>query len=377
MFRRRLARAALVLLTLVGLLAVVIRVRHGGGSYFPNRSGAPLLSGAALETVAELPLPPGNVAVATDGRVFLTFHPEGHPDLKVAELVGGKAVPYPNAAFQRSHFQTVLSLRIDRQNRLWTLDFGDHGTGRPRLLAFDLARNDLVHEFDFSRELAGLGSMLNDFQVSPEGDRIYIADASIFRKRPALVVYEVAGRKARRLLEGHPSVEAQPYITRIDGRDIVVLGLFAIRPGVDSIALDKRGEWLYYAAVTAERMYRVRTADLNDMALTAEQLAARVEDFAEKTMSDGLSMDLDDNIYITDMEHSAILSLGKDRRLRTLLVDARLRWPDGLSFGPDGWLYVTCSSLQHVILKSRGHVRAHAPYHILRFRPGPAGVPGQ
>src|SRR5262249_3769625 len=148
MIGRRLARAALVLCACLALLVLAIRVRHGGGSYFPDRSGAPQLSGAALEKVADLPLPPGNLAVARDGRVFFTFHPEGRPELKVAELRGGVAAPYPSEAFQRSHFQTVLSMRIDGQGRLWTLDYGEHGTGRPRLLAFDLGRNELVHDFD-------------------------------------------------------------------------------------------------------------------------------------------------------------------------------------------------------------------------------------
>jgi hypothetical protein len=71
-----------------------------------------------------------------------------------------------------------------------------------------------------------------------------------------------------------------------------------------------------------------------------------------------------------------VLALGSDRRLRTLVKDERLRWPDGFSFGPDGWLYVTCSALQHVLFVGRDQVRKHAPYQIFRFRPGPPGVPG-
>ena len=54
----------------------------------------------------------------------------------------------------------------------------------------------------------------------------------------------------------------------------------------------------------------------------------------------------------------------------------RLRWPDGFSFGPDGWLYVTCSSLHEVIGRSGAHVRSRAPYQIFRFRPGKEGIPG-
>jgi sugar lactone lactonase YvrE len=93
-------------------------------------------------------------------------------------------------------------------------------------------------------------------------------------------------------------------------------------------------------------------------------------------MSDGLSSDAAGALYLTDPEHSALVRLGADGRLATLLRDPRLRWPDGLSFGPDGWLYVTCSALHQVIGRTPGQVRSSAPFHVFRFRPGaeaPAG----
>ena len=157
---------------------------------------------------------------------------------------------------------------------------------------------------------------------------------------------------------------------------MVLFGFYTLRIGVDSITLDDRGEWLYYGPFSGDRLYRVATRDLNDASLSAGALAAKVEDFAAKTISDGLSIDQADGVYVSDPEHSAILRLGPDRRLVTLLKDPRLRWPDGFSWGPDGWLYVTCSSLQHVIFKSARHIREHAPYQVFRFRPGTAGVPG-
>ncbi|HEY6564648.1 MAG TPA: L-dopachrome tautomerase-related protein, partial [Pirellulaceae bacterium] len=291
-------------------------------------------------------------------------------------------VPYPSEAMQHKnaegpHFDTVLSLRIDRQGRLWTLDNAEHGLGQPRILAFDLATNALVHQFDFPATCAGLGSHLNDFQVAPDGKTVYIAEASIFAKTPAIVRYDIDTKRCVRLLEGMPSVLPDPYVPTVQGRTMIVFGIFAIRPGVDSIVLDTNGEWLYHAAVTSTRMWRVKAADLLDDSLRPAELAQRVDAFADKTMSDGLSIDLENNVYLTDPEHSAIVRLRQDRTLETLVKDPKLRWPDGLSFGPDGWLYVTCSALQHVIGRLPSQVRSQAPFKIFRFKPGPMGVPGQ
>ncbi len=358
----------MTLLLLGGCLAI-------SGRRLEDRTTTPLLPGTALERVADVDRPPGNIAVSRTGRVFFTFHPSGASSIKLAELMGSRPVPYPDADRQAS-FNSVLALRIDGQDRLWALDFASYGWGQPRLLAFDLASNALVHEYDFPSEVAGFLSMVNDFQVDPAGQKIYIAEASPIRQHPALLVYDVLTRTSRRLLDGHRSVQAMDYITQTPGRDMKVLGLFPRRIGIDSITLDARGEWLYYGPFTGDRMYRIRTRDLNDTALTPAALGDRVEDFGPKTLSDGLSMDLADTVYITDPEHSAILTLGPDRTLRTLVKDPALRWPDGLSFGPDGWLYVTCSALHHVMFRTSAAMRAHAPYQIFRFRPGAAGVPG-
>ncbi len=326
--------------TLVTLLALAAC----GGVRLEDRTTAPALPASALQVVADLDYPPGNIAVSPTGRVFFTLHPSGDPPIKLVELVGGKPVPYPDEASQTTRFDSPLAVRIDRQGRLWTLDFARYGRGQPRLVAFDLAANTLVHQYDFPSSVAGFLSMVNDFQVDPRGEKIYIAETSPIRQKPALIVYDVAKRISRRVLDGHPSVH--------------------------------RGEWLYYGPFSGDRLYRIATRDLNDESLAPEALGARVETFGPKTITDGLSIDAADTVYLSDPEHSAVLTLGQDRKLTTLLKDPRLRWPDGFSFGPDGWLYVTCSSLQHVMFRTTAHMKANAPYQVFRFKPGPRGVPG-
>jgi sugar lactone lactonase YvrE len=377
-----LGRTLLIAVAIIAAILVGLRLTLGRGKQLEDRSGTPQLSSAAVEVVANLDYPPGNIAVSRTGRVFFTLHPEGNPPAQVVELVDGRPVAFPNEAFQKHlreavHFQSVLALRIDQQDRLWALDYANYGFGQPRLLAFDLTTGTVVHQYDFPPDSAGFLSMLNDFQVDPRGEKIYIAESNPIRQRPALIVYDVRERWSRRLLEGDASVQAGEYMIRTPVRDMRIYGLVRLRIGIDSIALDKRGEWLYFGPVTGDRMYRIATKDLNDEALSPAALAAKVEDYAAKTLSDGLTMDVADNIYVSDMEHSAILALGPDRRLTTLLKDERLRWPDGFSFGPDGWLYFTCSALQDVLFVGTAHMRAHAPYQIFRFKPGPAGIPGQ
>jgi sugar lactone lactonase YvrE len=378
---RKSVRLLVVLAVLVLTLALCVLIIFGGGRRLEDRTTSATLPGSALERVVDLDYPPGNIAVSRGGRVFFTLHPDGRPPVQVVELKNGQIVPYPDDAFQKPvdgqlGFQTILSLRIDRQDRLWVLDYANFGLGQPRILAFDLATDKLIHQYDFPRSVAGYGSMLNDFQVGPNGENIYIAEASPILHTPAIIVYDTIKKSSRRVLHKDWSVTAKDYVIQAPGRDMVIFGIYTMRIGIDSIGLDARGEWLYYGPLSGDRMYRVRTADLNDATLAPDALARRVEDYGPKTLSDGITVDTADNVYISDMEHSAILTLNPERQLATLLEDPRLRWPDGFSFAPDGWLYVTCSSLQHVLFVPKSRMVENAPYQIFRFRPGPSGTPG-
>ena len=369
----------LFLLSIGLLLCLFMWLRYGGGEPYEDLSTAPLLGEDSLEEVLRYAEPIGNVAVSPEGRIFFTVHPESRPTgNKLLEWENGAAVPYPNGTVQPHLFDTVLGVVIDRQNLLWTIDNGNHGFGVARLLAFDLATGELAHDHEFRPEIAPAGSFLQDLQVSADGQTVFVADASVWRKNPGIIVYDVATRSARRVLDSHPSVSAQNYLIRNTVKDMSFAGgIVTLKTGVDGIALDADNEWLYYAAINNSDLYRVRVRDLVNPVLPDRELGSRVEKFSRKPLSDGLSIDLAGNVYITDVEHGSVFVAGQDRRLATLIHSRRIRWADALSFGPDGWLYLADSAIPEQVLRTREYISTKGPYFIFRFKPGTPGVPGQ
>ena len=365
----------LLILMLVG--TTVVWIRYGGGAPYPDLSTAPVLRADALEDVLEFAEPVGNVAVNREGRIFFTIHPESRPvGNKLMEYVRGAAVPFPSGAAQSELFDTVLGLAIDRFNRLWTIDHGNHGMRPARIVAIDLDTNVVIREQTLSPDIAPAGSFLQDLQVSADGGTVVIADASFWRKSPAIIVYDVETGDARRVLESHASVSAEDYMIRSQDRDMKFLGgVASLRGGIDGIALGP--EWLYYGALSGSGLFRIRLSDLRNADLPPSQLANRIERYSDKPLSDGLSVDIHGNVYITDVEHSSVFVVGAQRTLETLIQSPDIRWPDALSFGPDGYLYLADSALPELILQSREHIEASGPYRIFRFRPGFEGVPGQ
>lgn len=369
----------LFLLIVILALAVSLRVRYGGGEPYPDLSTEPLLDESALEEVFAYPEPIGNVAVSHEGRIFFTVHPESRPrGNKLLELVADAAVPYPDGASQPTLFDTVLGVVVDQRNILWTIDHGNHGINRARLLAFDLATGEIAHDYRFDEEIAPAGSFLQDLQVSPDGQTIVIADVSIWRKSPALIVYDIQRRSAHRALDSHESVTPENYLVRNQLREMTFIGgLVSLKGGVDGIAFDAQGKWLYYAAINQSGLFRVRLKDLKNTDLPPQQLGRRVERFSNKPLSDGLSTDIAGNVYITDVEHSSVFIVGPDKNLKTLLRSPRIRWADALSFGPGGWLYLADSAIPELVLKPTDYIKAKGPYHIFRFQPGYEGIPGR
>lgn len=372
-------RFLLLLVTLIVVLLVIINLRYGGGKPYRDVTTTPLIPITSVEEVFTYPEPLGNLAVALDSKIYFTIHPESRPATnKLMVWDGAGFAPFPNAKAQ-AMLNTPLGVVLDRQARLWVIDHGMHGFEQAKLLAFDTRTGDLVHEHIFSEEIAQKGSFLQDLQVDSVGQYVYIADVSFLRNNPALVVYDVTQQTAHRVLESHPSVTAQDWLIRNPIKDMEFLGgLMLLKPGVDGIAISRDDQTIFYGAMTHEGLYRVPTSVLQNNGWKKEEIGSAVQRVGgKKPLNDGMSTDNLGNVYLTDVEHNAVLRMSPDGNLATLIKDPRIRWPDALSFGNDGWLYVADSSIPDQMLRSKSHMREAGPYGVYRFKPGPDAPAGQ
>lgn len=334
-----------------------------------------------LEVVAELAQAPGNIAVTPDGRLIISQHQIYRPEISVIELLpDGSIRPFPNEAWASEPdeagigFDGVLGIQAGQDGIVWMLDNGRRGS---RLVAWDTLKDELHKIIELGATARAKGSFFNDIAVDPVHDSIFISDASA--KNAAIVVVDTDSGTSRRVLERHASVRAEPIAMVIGDKTYSVDkdGKPVARLGVDGITIDPQSEWVYYGASQSLDLWRVRASDLVDETLTDSELAARIERYGDRPVCDGITIDGAGNVYITDLGGSAVGVVDASGAYRVLHRDEdRLSWPDGMSFGPDGYVYVVANQLHLSAPFNRGQDLSTPPFYVLRFQalaPGAVG----
>jgi sugar lactone lactonase YvrE len=326
-----------------------------------------LLAGPAaaqeLETLALVDEAPGNITVTPDGTVVLTVHPSLPSAHLALQLQDGTVSPFPDAqwgARERADgtpgLRPMLGLRADREGRVWLLASG----GTAQLYAWDLAAQQLVHDFSFE----GLRIGFNDIALALSHGKIILSDTT----NGGLAVLDLASGALTQRLLGHSSMQAEDVVATIDGT-VVGNGGQPLRGGLNPLTIDAQEEWVYYGAMSGTKVWRVRVADLLDSALDDRALAARVEHYADKVPSAGITIDDAGNIYITDIQAHGIGVAAPGQPYRLLVSDPqRLAWADGISVGPDGYIYTANNQLYRNFGSHRAGGPPTPPFYITRFK---------
>jgi Major royal jelly protein len=364
------------LVALLALGLIFLKLQYGGGNLYPDVSKAPLIPAEKVETLVSLEYPPGNVSVAQDGRIFFAYHPFAQVKRfntpSVYELVAGVPKPFPSAEFQ-SKYQGVFGMTVDSQNRLWAIEPSGLDHEKSRLIAFDLKTNTQVFEYWFPAKEA---QFAQDLRVTADGKTVILADTGLFKfTPPALLIFNVEKKSYRKVLSTDPSMKPQDWMIRTaTGTHKLGFGLVTFSVGVDGIEISKDGQWLYYATMSHDTMYKLPMKALLDAQLSEADLAKQIQAVGKKPLSDGITVDAQDNILITDVENGGIARMNAKGELTTLTKSPQVIWADGIVMAADGRALFTDSAIPAYIDQlarppSAEKLKAGAPYKIYAFKP--------
>jgi len=353
-----------------------VHIQLALGIVFMNTT---IASATELQEVASCPDKQlTGVGVSTrSGRIFVNFpYWSDNHSISVAEIVNGQPKAFPNDEWNKtgpagSHFICTQSVVVDDQDNLWVLDpaapkMQEIVKAGPKLVKIDLATNQVVQTIPFGEDVAPKKSYLNDVRIDTRTNTAFITESA----NGAIIVVDLKSGKARRLLDGHPSTQPEKDLKLvIDGKALIDQQK-KIPPQIasDGIALDLKNGYLYYHALTAHTLYRIKTSFLTDEKIAEKELELKIENVGQTPAPDGMLEGLDGSVYLTDLEGSAIVRWDPEsKRVERVIADKRLLWPDTLSWGSNGEIYVTASQIENMPRFNNGKSTRTEPYKLWKI----------
>ena len=349
-----------------------------------------------VEVVYQISLAPAGLTSSPNGNWLLSISQTEKPKSRVVSVTkAGKVEPFPTLGMSESlpgdpiPLDAVEGMQLDPAGTVWMLDNGRRSELSPKIVGWQPEKNRLVSVHHIGQPAIVPGSFLKDIAVDPNHPFTYLSDPANGTDA-ALIVLDRSNGLTRRVLQGHGSVIPDPSVPlaadssanksrRLDGVQMVP------HCGVDPIALDRKGDWLYFAPLRSNRVYRIRTELLRDPYLEPAKLAAGVETYAEKPPTSSITIDNKGNLYVGDPQARAIGVIEEgSRKYRILTSDPRLVSPDGLCFGSDGKLYffsrsqfvgpsVQNSAKSTTVSLSPSYAAEHSLFRMKALAPGRPG----
>jgi len=297
----------------------------------------------------------------------------------------GDWVPFPNEEMNTPgagapvELDSVLGLACDPRGIVWMLDNGRRLDSPPKLVAWDTKRDEFHRVLPINAKSLSPRSFLKNLVIDPEAPFMYISDPADGISSAIIVVDTTTGL-TRRVLEGHRSVQMDPSLNlELDGKPLEVRrpdGAIATPlTGVSPLAIDRKGEWLYYGPRNGSTLFKIKTELLRRTDLAPNVLESQVTGVSPKPICDSMTIDSKGRIYFGDISRGSIDYVTPDEdylNLRLLVRDPRIVWPSGINIGSDGNLHFFGNQLHRTPFFNGGKDITAPPFSIFEAQPLPA-----
>jgi hypothetical protein len=261
----------------------------------------------------------------------------------------------------------VNAVHLDERARLWVVDagtpaFGGNPVDRgAKVVCIDLKTETVPRIFHLGADIAKPGSYVDDIRI--HGSHAYLTDAG----NPGIIVLDLEDGSARRVLDNHPSTVApadRPIV--VDGETVFTPDGSLLRVHSDPLELSPDGIWLCYGPLEGP-WSRIETRFLDDATLFADELASKVEPWADLPPIGGCAMDPLGRLYFTDLAECALKRRDTDGSIHTIVVDRDLHWVDAPFIDDSNVIWLPVPQLDRAALFHGGRSEIQWPIRLYRL----------